>query len=96
MCTHTLCIDIAMQILQRTVYPQFSSVQFAADKTSCLGSLGENTSSALKICQFLLLVKEASDAYNMPTLFLFGLWGGCQTAPQSFNTLLPALERSLM
>jgi hypothetical protein len=69
MCTHTLCIDIAMQILQRTVYPQFSSAQFDVDKTSFLGSLGMNTFSALKICQFLLLVKEVSGAYNMPTLF---------------------------
>ncbi|HEY9153476.1 MAG TPA: hypothetical protein VIN60_11360, partial [Anaerolineales bacterium] len=35
--------------------------------------------------QFLHLVKEVSDAYNMPTLFLFGLWGSLATASQSFN-----------
>ena len=85
MCSHTLRIDIAMQTLQRIGYPLFSSVQFGGDKKSFLGSLGVNIFSAAKICQLLHLVKEVSDAYNMATLFLFGLWGGCQTALQSFK-----------
>jgi len=92
---HTLCIDIAMQRLQRIVYPQSSSVQFVVGKKSFLDSLGVNTFSAVKICRFLHLVKEVSGAYNLPIVFLLGLWGGCQTALQSFNTLLPALERPL-
>jgi hypothetical protein len=85
MCIHTSRIDIAMQILQRIVYPQFSFAQFVVDKKSFLDSLGVNTFSAVKICQFLHLVKEVSGAYNIPIVFLFGLWGSFKTAPQSFN-----------
>src|SRR6266496_2531983 len=94
MCIHILRIHIAMPIPPHTVYPQFSSAQFVADKKSFLCSFGVNIFSAVEIHQFLHLVKEVSGAYNKPTLFLLGLWGGCQTAPQSFNTLLPVSERS--
>ena len=94
MCCHTLRIDIAMRLLPCIEYPLFSFARFVADKKSFPDSFGVNIFSALEIHQFLHLVKEVSGAYNSPTLFLLGLWGGCQTAPQSFNTLLPALERS--
>jgi hypothetical protein len=85
MCIHTSRIDIAMHLLQRIGYPQFSSAQFVVDKKSFLGNQGVNTFSAVKIFQFLHLVKEVSGAYNRPIVFLFGLWGSFQTAPQSFN-----------
>jgi hypothetical protein len=94
MCIHTLRMHIARPIPPPTAYPQFSSAQFVADKKSFLDSLGVNIFSAVEIHQFLHLVKEVSGAYNRPTLFLLGLCGALATAPQSFNTLLPALERS--
>jgi len=94
MCAHTLCIDNALQVLHRIAYQLFSSVQFAVGKKPFPNSLALNTGWVVKNCLFLHLVKVVSAAYNRPIVLLFGLWGGCQTAPQSFNTLLPALERS--
>jgi hypothetical protein len=85
MCSHTLRIDIAMRLLACIEYPLFSFARFVADKTSFLRSLLLDISSVVKIQRFLRLVKEVSSAYNSPILFLLGLWGGCQTAPQSFN-----------
>jgi hypothetical protein len=87
-----LRIDSAMRLLPCIEYPLFSFARFVADKISFLHTLLVGIFSVVKIQLFLHLVKEVLSAYNLSVLFLLGLWGGCQTAPQSFNHVFTSFE----
>ena len=92
MCIRTLHTDIAMRLLPYISCPLFSFARFVAGKTSFLRSLLVGIFSVVKIRLFLHLVKEVLSAYNLSVLFLLGLWGGCQTAPQPFNHVFTSFE----